>query len=99
MEVLEQLLQKIDHLEKNMVILLDQRFELKNVVSKLKEENDRINAQRALLEKELTKAKQNTGISGVELKPNGVATLSPAMKTKLDDYIKELEKCIAQLNE
>ncbi len=99
MEVLEQLLEKIDHLEKNMVRLLDERFELKNLVNQLKEENVKLMAQNTRLEQEMKEGKQNTGLSGIETKPNGVASISPVVKTKLDEYIKEIEKCIAQLNE
>jgi regulator of replication initiation timing len=99
MNVLEQLLEKIDHLEKSMVRLLDERLELKTLVNHLQEENNKLDTQNTRLEQELSKVKQNAGLPGAELKPNGVATVSPAIKTKLDEYIKEIEKCIAQLNE
>lgn len=99
MDVLEKLLEKIDHLEKSMVRLLDERLELNTLLNRLQEENAKLETQNTMLGQELSKVKQNDGLPVTEVKPNGEATVSPAIKTKLDEYIKEIEKCIAQLNE
>jgi len=81
------------------VKLLDERFELKSMVSKLQEENEKLNTLKTRPEEHNGQVAQNAGLTGHEIKPNGVETVSPVIKTKLDEYIKEIEKCIAQLNE
>ena len=90
---------RLQDIKKHLVLLLEREIELKGQIETLREENKKL--------KNLTEVQKNT-IKDVEEK-NKISKLAEvivtdeaeakALKTKINEYLRDIDKCIKLLNE
>ena len=91
--------ERLQEIKKQLVLLLEREIELKGQIETLREENKKL--------KNLTEVQKNT-IKDVEEK-NKISKLAEvivtdeaeakALKTKINEYLRDIDKCIKLLNE
>lgn len=91
--------QEFDSLERKVKLLLSEHRKLKNELTESQQENDRLKTQLSLREGELSNFQNRFKISKLVKNMVAEGEDSKELKEVLDDYIKEIDKCIAHLGD
>ncbi len=91
--------QELDTLERKVKLLVREHKKLKEELSVSQRENDKLRSQITLKEGELSNFQNKFKISKLVGNMEVEREDSKELKEVLDDYIKEIDKCIAHLGE
>ena len=95
----ETLRSEINNLERKIKILLSEHAQLKDDVSALKQENNTLKSDLSQKEQSLSGFQNQMKISKIVENMVVEENDTGALKGVIDDYIKEIDKCIAHLGE